>query len=101
MAATLPARIFCPDQEIAWSRVVRESLSQLLNDPATRGMTGDVEMEDAPAVVADYKKAIQHAERDGGHSEEVHGCDCFPVIAQEGKPAFAWLWVSGRFVYPS
>jgi hypothetical protein len=54
-------------------------------------MTGDIEMQDAPSIMTDDEEAIQHAERDRGHGEKVHGCNGFPVIAQEGQPAFGWL----------
>jgi hypothetical protein len=37
-------------------------------------MLRDVEMQDTPAIMADDKEAVEHAEGDRGHGEEVHGC---------------------------
>jgi hypothetical protein len=37
-------------------RLKRERLSQLLDDPRTRGVACDIEMQDSPTVMADYKK---------------------------------------------
>jgi hypothetical protein len=39
---------------------------------------------------------VEHAEDDSWHGEEVHGCDRFPVVAQEGEPTLRWLRVSWR-----
>jgi hypothetical protein len=46
-------------------RLVREGLSQLLNYPTARRMPTDIEVQDAPTVVADDEKAIQHVEGEG------------------------------------
>jgi hypothetical protein len=37
------------------------------------------------------KKAVQHAEPDGGNREEVHRGHHFLMVAQKGQPAFTWL----------
>jgi hypothetical protein len=65
------------------------------------GVIGDIEMQDSPAIMTDDKEAIQHAERDCGHGEEVHGCNRLSVIAQEGEPALGWLGVSWRMAHPA
>jgi hypothetical protein len=54
-------------------------------------MVCDIEMQDAPTIVTDDKKAIQYAEGDRRNSEEVHRGNRFPVIAEKGKPAPGWL----------
>jgi hypothetical protein len=46
-------------------------------------MFRDVEMQDAPAIVADDKEAVEDAEGDRWHGEEVHGRNRFPVIAKK------------------
>ena len=47
-------------------------LSQLLDDQTTRRMLRDVDMQDASTIVADDEEAVEHAERDRWHREEIH-----------------------------
>ena len=47
----------------------RERFDDLLRGPLRRGMTGDVEVENAPAVVADDEEAIQKVKSHGGYSK--------------------------------
>src|SRR5260370_25821990 len=49
---------------------------------------------DAPTIVTDDKKAVEHAEGDRRNSEKVHRGNRFPVIAEKGKPAPGWLRIS-------
>lgn len=51
-------RVTIQDEEPG-GRLVRKRLSQLLHDPATGGMTGDVEMENASPIMTDDKEAVQ------------------------------------------
>ena len=60
--------------------------SQLLYDPRACRMLCDIAMQDAPTIVTDNEKAIQHAEGDRRNSEEVHRGNRFPVITEKGKP---------------
>jgi hypothetical protein len=62
-------------------------------------MLGDVEMQDTPAIVEDDKEAVEDAEGDRGHGEEVHGRNRFPVIRKKRAPALGWLGSLGaRFI---
>jgi len=54
-------------------------------------MACNVEVENAPAIVANDEEAVKHAESDGRHREQVHGCDGLAVIAQEGEPALGGI----------
>src|SRR5258708_23068426 len=54
----------------------------------------DIEMQDAPTIVTDDEKAIEHAEGDRRNSEEVHRANRSPVIAEKGKPALGQLRIS-------
>src|SRR4030095_1529934 len=47
------------------------------------------------------KEAVEHAERNRGHSEEIHGRNCFPMVSEEGQPALAPLRVSRRSFHPT
>src|SRR6202008_5103495 len=54
------------------SRAKRKGLPQLLHNPQARWMLCDVAVQDAPPIMCDHEKAVQHAEPDGGNREEVH-----------------------------
>src|SRR5215469_13769419 len=49
------------------SRAKRKGLPQLLHNPQTRRMLGDVAVQDAPPVMSDHEKAVQYAKPDGGN----------------------------------
>ena len=49
-------------------------------------MLGDVEVEDAPAVVGEHDEDEQHAQARGGNREEIDGDEVPDVIGQEGAP---------------
>src|SRR5215831_19565175 len=71
--------VFCVPvmDEKSGSRLERKRLPQLLDDPTACRMLRDVEMQDTPAIVADDKEAVEDAEADRGHGEEVHGRNRF------------------------
>ena len=50
-------------------------------------MVRDIQMEDPSTTMIDHEEAIQHAKRQCGHGEEIHGHDGVAVIAKEGNPA--------------
>ena len=39
----------------------------------------------------DHEKAIQHAERHGGHREEIEGGDRLAMVLQKGQPFLIWV----------
>jgi hypothetical protein len=49
-------------QEIGRRRVVRESVDNLLGRPGRGGMLGDIEVEDAPAVVGEHDQDEEDAQ---------------------------------------
>jgi hypothetical protein len=53
-------RVPIKDQEPG-TRSIREFFPQLLDDPDTGRVPGDVEVQDAPPIVADDEKAIEYA----------------------------------------
>src|SRR6202040_105513 len=83
------------------SRLIREGLAQLLDDPTGGRMGRNVEIHDTPPIVADDEEAIEHTEGDGRNGKEVHRPDGFPAISKKGKPAFCWLRVSRRSFHPA
>jgi hypothetical protein len=72
------------------SGFIGEGFSQLLNDPTTSRMAGHIEVQDASAVMSDYEEAVEHAEGEGWHREEVHSSDGFAVrrkVSQRFAPS--------------
>ena len=67
-------------------RVIGEGLSQLLDHPPSRGMAGDVEVEDTPSPVVEDEPDVEEREAHGRDDEEVHSRDHVPVIPQESHP---------------
>ena len=63
--------------------LVRERLSQLLDDPTARRMASDVEVHNTPTVVADEEEAVEHIKGECWYGEEIHGGDGFAMIAQK------------------
>src|SRR5215469_12060184 len=93
-----PSRILNPDHGLEiWEPRQTETLLQLLDDPTAGGMLRDVEMHDA-AIVADGRDAVEHAEGDRGHGEEVHGRNRFSVIRKKYAPALGWGSFGTRFI---
>src|SRR2546428_1285637 len=60
-------------EEIGRGGVVREGVHDLLGRPGSGGKLGDIEVEDAPAVVGEHDQDEQNAQARGGDSEEIHG----------------------------
>src|SRR5882762_8206271 len=73
-------------EEIGRGGVVREGVHDLLGRPGSGGMLGDIEMEDAPAVVGEHDEDEQNAQARGGNSEEIDGDEVSDVIGQERAP---------------
>ena len=83
------------------NRAKRKGLPQLLRDSLARRMLGDVAVQDAPPVMSDHEKTVQHAKPDGGNREEVHRGNHFLMVAQKGQPPFTWLAVPRRSFHPA
>src|ERR1035438_1431996 len=64
-------------------------------------MPGDVEVQDAPPVMADDKKAIEQVEGDSGDGKEVHGGNDFAVIVKKRKPTLRRCRISGCTAHPA
>ena len=64
-------------------------------------MPCDVAVQDAAAIVADYEKAVEHAEGDRRNREEIHGGNGFPMVTKKGEPALGWVRVPGGPFHPA
>src|ERR1017187_5123385 len=89
------------EYQVLRSRVIREGLAQLLCDPNTARMPGKVAVQDAPPVMGDDEEAIEHAEGQRRHGEEVHRSNRFTVILQERRPSFCRLRDPRRLPHPA
>jgi hypothetical protein len=65
--------VFCVaiENEEAWSRIKRERLPQLLNNPQAHRMPCDIAVQNAPAIVANDEEAVKHSEGERRHCEEI------------------------------
>ena len=68
----------------AWKR---QRLSELLHNPLDCRMRGRVEVQNPPPIVLDDQQAVQYAETQRGHGEEIEGGHHLAVIPQECHPA--------------
>ena len=69
LGARPPAEASAPP--IGGRGLVREGVDELLGRPGGGGMRGDVEVDDAPAVVGKHNENEQDTEANGGRGEEV------------------------------
>ena len=83
------------------NRAKRKRLPQLLDNPLARRALADVAVQDAPPIMSDHEKAVQHAKADGGNREEVHRGNHFLMVAQKGQPSFTWRGVPWRSFHPA
>jgi hypothetical protein len=64
-------------------------------------MPGDIDVQDAPPIMADDEKAVEHAEPDRRDGKEIHGRNRFPVVSKEREPTFGWFRLSRRPFHPT
>src|ERR1035438_2493966 len=64
-------------------------------------MPGNIELDDAPTVVADDEGAVQEVEDKGGNGEEVHGREGFAVITKKCPPTLGGFRISGCASHPA
>jgi hypothetical protein len=83
-------RIAVKDQE-PMGLIVSPSFAQLQYDPQGLWLTGHILVQNLPTVVPNDEVAVQNSEGQSRHCEEIHGSDCFTVIAKKRKPALGWI----------
>ena len=64
-------------------------------------MLRDVNVQDAPPIMTDDEEAVEHAERNRWHSEEVHCRDRLSMVLEKSTPALSWLGVPRRLFHPT
>ena len=78
----------------------RKGFPQLLRDPETRWAPGNVEMQNPPAIMGNYKKAVENPEPESRDGEEVHRGDGLTMVLQKRLPTLSWLRVFRCPSYP-
>jgi hypothetical protein len=73
----------------------------MLNDLGTRRKTRDTEVQDPTAITADDEETAENAEGDRWNREEVHCCNRFAMISQEGTPTLSGFGGSWSATHPS
>jgi hypothetical protein len=68
---------------------------------AMRDGAGNVAVQNPPPVMGDDEEAIEHAESQRRHGEEVHRGDRFSVVIQESSPTLRRLWISWGLSHPA
>jgi hypothetical protein len=76
-------------------------VAQLLDDPRNRRMFSRIEVQDSSAVVRDDEKPVKNAKGERRHGKEIHGGDCFAIIAQKRNPSFRRLRIPWSFPHPT
>ena len=66
-----------------------------------RRMLRNVDVQDAPPIMTDDEEAVEHAERNRGHREEIHGGNRFPMVAKKCQPALGVVGISRRSLHPT
>src|ERR1022692_427102 len=80
-------RVPIKDQESLRLVAVFPSLVQLQLNPKGVGIPSHVAVQDPTPVVADHEEAVQNAEGQGRHREEVHRRNGLAMVPQESQPA--------------
>ena len=73
--------------------VIRKGFAQLLNGLRAAPMFCHIAIQDSPPVMLDDEEAVEHAEGERRHSEEIHCCNRFAMIAQKRCPSLCRLGI--------
>ncbi len=76
--------------EEPWSGLFGERFNDLLRCPGRRRMGGDVEMDNAPTIVAENDKGVQEAKCRCRDNEKIYSDDVSQMIVKECPPRLGW-----------
>jgi hypothetical protein len=96
-----PELLVMIEKEELGGGLIWKSFPQLLDDPTTGGMPSDIELEDAPTIMADDKEAIEYVESKSGNGEEIHRSYGFAMITKKSHPSLRRFRISGGPAHPS
>ena len=74
-------------KQVTWNLIKWEGLPQLLAGPLGGGMSGDIEVDDPPAVVREHHEHIENLEAECGNREKIDRHQGPDVIVEEGTPS--------------
>jgi hypothetical protein len=74
---------------------------QLLHNPMARRIPRDVEMKNAPTIMANEEETVEESEGNGVDRKKVHRCNNFAVVLEKGLPPSDLVGAPGRSLYPS
>src|SRR5664279_3874176 len=83
-------RVAIEDEELV-RLFISPSCAQLQYDPQGIWLTGHIAVQNLPTVVPNDEEAVQNSAGQTRHGEEIHGSDCFTVIAKKRKPVLGWI----------
>jgi hypothetical protein len=87
--------------QVSGRGIKRECLTQLMNHPGARRVLCHIEVKDVPPVVRNHEEAVENAEAQCWHREEIHRCNCFSMIAQKRRPSLGRLRTPRSFPHPA
>jgi hypothetical protein len=79
----LPVDAVAVAEQIGRRGLVGEGVDELLSGPGSGGVLGDVEVDNAPAVVSEHDEDEQDTEVNGGHRKEIDRDQVPNVIGEE------------------
>src|SRR5882762_540174 len=87
--------------QILVGTVKRERFAQLLDDPVSCWMARDIEMQDAPPIMANDEETVENTERNRWNHEEIHRSNNFPMIPEECSPPIPSLRIFRCSLHPT
>jgi hypothetical protein len=96
-----PELLIAIKDQVFVRRFKGKCLAQLLDDPTASWMLRDVNVQDAPPIMADDEEAVEYAEAYRWHSKEIHGCNGFPMVSKKGQPALGPIGIARRSFHPT
>src|SRR5947209_19330387 len=85
------------EQHVSIGAGKRECFPQLLHDPIACWMEGNVEMQNAPAMVFNREEAIYGSESKGRHREEVEGGNHLAMVVEKSEPLAGFSFLRNAF----
>ena len=74
-------------EEIGRRGLVRKGVDELLSGPGSRGMLGDVEVDDPPAVMGEHDEDEEDTQAGGRYCEEIDRDQVLDVVVEERPPS--------------
>jgi len=76
----------------------RQSLAQLLDNPAGGRMLRAIEVKNASSTVFNDKERVERSKVERGNRKEVKGSEDLAVVIQKGQPSFRLALVIRRLM---